>query len=87
MCVLSFILQQTAVMGELQSYLHPANGIRPHDYDSVSPCLKYLQACNKIFENGFLSHDRITTPQSPVLGNIHNGYQFFVDWFDTLDGM
>ena len=31
----------------------------------------YPQECNKIFENEFLSHDRITSPQSPDLNKHH----------------
>ena len=37
----------------------------------------YLEACNKIFENGFLSHKRIFDMDSEVLKSINDGYKFF----------
>ena len=79
------IMQQTAVLRELDAYLHPANGIAPHDYTSVTQSLGYLKACNALFENGYLSHNTINDVQSPVLASIAEGYTFFRNWFDTLD--
>ena len=38
----------------------PQYGARPHDYRSAYQTHRYLTACNKIFENGFLSHRKIT---------------------------
>ena len=41
--------------------------------------LKYLEACNKVFENGLLSHERVTNLESEVL-KVYNGeIQFFVN--------
>ena len=39
--------------------------------------LSFLEACNKIFEQGLLSHDKVTACDSQVLTNIKEGYQFF----------
>ena len=44
----------------------------------------YLRACNKLFENGILSHEKISSITSPVLANIHEGYMFFKDWHRQL---
>ena len=41
--------------------------------------LKYLEACNKVFENGLLSHERVTNLESEVLKSIMEGYNFFVN--------
>ena len=46
--------------------------------------LKYLEACNKLFERGFLSHDRITDMKSDVLKSIDEGFQFFVNWSNEI---
>ncbi len=52
----------------------------------VSQSRAYLQACNQIFEEGFLSHRGIYDMNSPVLQSINEGYQFFVNWYNALDG-
>ena len=81
------IMQQGAVLRELESYLNPENGLPPpHDYSSVEPCFQYLTACNKLFENGILSHDPITTMDSVCIQNMRAGYKFFTDWFNRLQG-
>ena len=46
--------------------------------------LKYLEACHKLFENGFLSHNRIFTMDSDVLKSVDQGYNFFTTWFVEL---
>ena len=46
--------------------------------------LKYLEACNKMFERGFLSHDRISDMNSEVLRSINEGFQFFVNWSNEI---
>ena len=49
-----------------------------------SKTLSYLEACNKLFENGFLSHGRISNMESEVLKSINNGYRFFTSWLDQI---
>ena len=46
--------------------------------------LSYLEACNKIFENGFLSHKRIFDMDSEVLKSINDGHKFFTSWLDKI---
>ena len=46
--------------------------------------LKYLEACNKLFERGFLSHDRILDMNSEILRSIDEGFQFFVNWSNEI---
>ena len=38
--------------------------------------LKFLEACNLMFEKGFLSHDIISVRNKQVLINIEKGYDF-----------
>ena len=78
------IMQQTAIIRELQTYLNPGDRIPPCDSDSVTQWLQYLQALNKLFENGFLTHDVIHSMESHVIQNMNEGYKFFVDWFNML---
>ena len=46
--------------------------------------LKYLEACNKVFENGLLNHERVTNLESEVLKSIMEGYNFFCKWHQSL---
>ena len=46
--------------------------------------LNYLESCNKIFERGFLSHEKVKDENSQVLKNIQDGYKFFTDWSDQI---
>ena len=41
---------------------------------------EYLEACNKLFENGILSHDMIKSMSSPALENMRQGFAFFEQW-------
>ncbi len=52
--------------------------------DTYNNTLRYLEACNKLFERGFLSHDRVTSEHSQVLKNIDIGMSFFKEWLDCL---
>lgn len=79
------LMQPTAVIRELDAYLHPEDGTIRHNHDSVLQCLQYLKACNKLFEEGFLSHELITNIESYALQNIREGYSFFPEWFNNLD--
>ena len=46
--------------------------------------LKYLEACNNLFEKGFLSHDKVSASNKVVLANIERGYKFFCKWLDGI---
>ncbi len=77
------IMQQTAVLKELKVYL----STNPADSEQVEQTYEYLNACHKLFESGFLEKvASITAMDSPTLQNIRDGYKFFVDWFEALDG-
>ena len=65
--------------------MNPPHAPPPHDFDSVRQTYGYLSACNKLFENGFLSHSRITQNDRSVLHHIDNGYSFFVQWYNNLE--
>jgi len=69
-------------LGELFHYVkqQPA----PTDAGEVECTLKYLEACNKIFENGLLSHDRVFDRNSDILKNVKDGYTFFCSWHQSL---
>ena len=54
------------------------------DAASVELSHKYLEACQKLFENGFLSHRRIFHVDSCVLKSIQDGYAFFTEWYKNL---
>ena len=56
----------------------------PADSDTTNETWEYLQACHKLFESGFLSHDKVDNMDSPVLQNIDDGYKYFTSWLSTL---
>lgn len=76
----SFRLQQKYVLAELREYLDS----KPVDAASVEKSLQFLQALANLFEQGFLSHDRITSTNSPILHNMQFGYSFFCAWLEHL---
>ena len=56
----------------------------PSDIYSAQITLNYLEARNKIFEEGFLSHSTVTQENQDILRSISNGFDFFVKWIDSL---
>lgn len=74
--------QQEQVLTELFHYANQSPP--PHDAFSVISTRKYLEACNKIFENGFLCHKKIYSSDSEVLVNIQSGFSFFSKWINSL---
>ena len=40
--------------------------------------------CSKIFENGFISHHKISSLDSDALNSINDGYKFFKMWLDQI---
>lgn len=47
------------------------------DNADTSEVLKYLEACNLLFEQGSLSH-------SDVLKNIDKGFCYFAEWLNSI---
>ena len=75
-------LQQEEVLSEL--YNHVNQQPSPSDQAYVQTTLSYLEACSKLFEKGFLSHDRVISLESEVIKNIQSGFNFFSGWIDAL---
>jgi len=61
-------LQQEKVLGELHWYIH--QDPPPKDVSITKETLLYLEACNLLFEEGFLSHERVRSADAKVLANI-----------------
>eukprot|EP00117_Sycon_ciliatum_P049175 scpid67563/ scgid34906/ len=76
------LMQQELVITELKS--HCAESPAPRNASSVQATVAYLQACNKVFEEGALSHQRICSSQSAPLLSMQEGYKFFSDWLIEL---
>ena len=55
-----------------------------HNSESHAAAAEYLEACNKIFERGVLSHSKIAHLQSPALMNMHSGFSYFQQWHHHL---
>ena len=70
------------MLGELVWYIN--QDPPPTDSRTASEVLAYLEACNLLFEKGFLSHDRIRSMDSQILKNTSKGYQYFSDWLSSL---
>ena len=45
---------------------------------------EYLQACNMMFQNGILSHEKITSTSSKALSNMEEGMKWFFKWKEEL---
>jgi hypothetical protein len=77
-------MQQEQVLTELFHYVNqsppPDNALSV----TVNYTLKYFEACNKLFEVGFLSSLRVSGAHREVLVNIQSGYHFFTMWLDLL---
>jgi len=58
-------MQQEQVLGELfwfSNQVPLSTGAK-----TINETWEYLQACHKLFEIGFLSHDKVESMDSPVL--------------------
>ena len=73
---------QQEVLSELYNYV--TQDPLPVDYESVKATLCYLEACNKIFEKGLLSHHKVCDPNNKVIGSIKEGFAFFTEWHAGL---
>ena len=67
---------------ELYVYIHQTPP--PEDAATTLEAFTYLEACSKLFEKGFLSHDRIRSMDSKVLQNIQDGYSYFSRWLTAI---
>ena len=68
------------MLAELGEYLDS----KPADAQSVYQTLEYLKHLRQLFEEGFLTHDKIYGPNSPILMGMEQGYKFFCDWLESL---
>ena len=64
-------VQQEKVIAEIKSN-------SPSPYDELT--VQYLEALNKIFENGLLSKKRVFSGDADPLTNMQTGLSFFVSW-------
>ena len=69
-------------MTELHSYV--TENPSANDVNSVKLTLQYLDACRNLFEEGFLSHKKITTMKSEPVVSIHKGFSHIRRWHDKL---
>jgi len=74
--------QQEQVLGELHWYINQEPP--PVDAGIATETLEYLEACNLLFERGFLSHDRVRGINADVIQNINRGFSYFTGWLDSL---
>lgn len=74
------IMQQEKVLSELEAYCLSS----PPDAANVLATLEYLKACNHFFEQGILSHVRISSTLSQPLVSMREGFTYFVSWLEAL---
>ena len=71
------IMQQNHVLADLKEYFEN------HKNDKrLMNTIQYLDACNKLFERGLLSHEKISVGQRNVIELMEDGFWFFVGWCD-----
>ena len=70
------------MLSELFSYI--SQDPQPDDTGSVKATLHYLEACNKIFEKGLLSHDEVCDLNCKVIRSIKQGFSYFAEWHASL---
>ena len=70
------------MLSELHQYT--TQDPEPEDVNSVKLTLQYLEACNRLFEKGCLSHEKICDTGSPVLDSISMGFSYFLKWHEAL---
>ena len=75
-------MQQKDVLTELYSYI--SSDPKPPGMKETECTLKYLEACNLLFEKGFLSHNKVSSHERQVLLNVKAGYNFFSNWLDEV---
>ena len=55
-----------------------------HSANSTVCTLKYLEACNHLFEKGFLSSKQVSNTNREVICSIEKGFGFFTNWLDGI---
>ena len=70
------------MLGEIYWYVNQTPP--PNDAPEVSETLAYLKACNLLFEQGFLSHDRIRSMDCDTMKNINKGFEYFSGWLNSI---
>ena len=73
----SKVMQQDHVLAELKEFM----ASRPND-TSLSLTVQYLECCNKMFEQGLLTHDKNKVDDLHVLESIEYGFYFLMGWCD-----
>lgn len=73
------------MLSELYQYV--SSNPPPNDADSVRCTLAYLEACNQLFEKGFLSHSKVCDIEGDALKSIEQGFAYFVKWYNDLYGL
>lgn len=68
------------MLTELHTYVLEVPRPHPLIVSETECTLQFLEACNLMFEKGFLSHDIISVRNKQVLINIEKGYAFFCKW-------
>ena len=68
----------------MYKYVQVHENPAPEDHASAKLTLEFLEACNKIFEQGLLSHDKVDIIDCRVLRNIKDGYEFFTKWLNNI---
>lgn len=56
----------------------------PENASATKETWEHLQACHRLLEAEFLSHDKVDSMGSPVLKNINDGFEYFTSWLSTL---
>ena len=70
-------MQQNHVLAQLKEYFET------HRNDKrLMNTIQYLDACNKLFERGLLSHEKISVGQRNVIELMEDGFWFLVGWCD-----
>ena len=79
------IMQQPPMLAELR--LMRDDTVDQPSKDSINMTIEYLEALNKLFEQGFLSNYRVSCEDKRCLDSILNGNKFFESWLTNLLGM
>ena len=80
-----FLLQQDNVLSELYEHANPeGEKAQTEGSESVMLVHQYLSACNKLFERGFLSNNKLSQDDMDILFNIKAGFQYFKSWWESL---
>ena len=72
------------MLTELHTYVSEIPRPHPLSVSETECTLKFLEACNLVFEKGFLSHEIVSVRNNQVLANIEKGYDFFCKWLEGV---